>query len=119
MNLPRVLVTGSRNWTNRTIVENALIEQAKLLGPFVLVHGDARGADRIAASITKSAGSEFQVEAHPANWSLGKAAGVLRNQEMVELGAVVCLAFPLPESRGTWDMVRRCEAAGIRVVFWG
>jgi hypothetical protein len=29
--------------------------------------------------------------------------------------ARLCLAFPTPSSRGTWDMVRRATAAGIEV----
>lgn len=56
------------------------------------------------------------VEAHPADWrSCGRAAGLIRNQRMVDLGADLCLAFPLGESRGTWDCVARARKAGIEV----
>jgi hypothetical protein len=34
---------------------------------------------------------------------------------MVDLGADLCLAFPMPRSRGTWDCVRRAKKAGIVV----
>ena len=35
---------------------------------------------------------------------------------MVDLGADVCLAFPLGESRGTRDCMRRASEAGIPVI---
>ena len=54
----------------------------------------------------------------------GKRAGALRNQQMLEYllqaraighkGGV--LAYPDPASRGTWDMVNRAEAAGVKTV---
>lgn len=47
------------------------------------------------------------------------SAGGVRNQEMVNLGGyLVCLAFPLAGSRGTWDCVARARVAGIPVEFF-
>lgn len=46
-------------------------------------------------------------------------AGHARNQKMADAGAIACLAFPTPRSRGTWDMIRRAEAAGIVVYNFG
>lgn len=43
------------------------------------------------------------------------AAGPLRNQHTVDLGADKCIAAPTEGSRGTWDCVRRAKAAGIPV----
>lgn len=78
------------------------------------MHGGARGADTLASVEAKQWG--FNVEVHPADWrSHGKAAGHRRNAEMVKLGADVCLAFPLGESRGTRGCMRLAEAAGIPV----
>lgn len=59
-------------------------------------------------------------EAHPADWGrYGKGAGPIRNREMVDAGADLVLAFPLPgpksRSRGTWDCVGAAEAHGIPV----
>ena len=56
------------------------------------------------------------METHPADWSThGRAAGPIRNQQMVDRGADICLAFPTSSSIGTWDCVRRAKAAGIPV----
>lgn len=42
-------------------------------------------------------------------------AGPIRNQAMVDLGAHLVLAFPLPESRGTWQCVSAARSAGLVV----
>ena len=110
--MPRLLITGSRDWSDRRAIRWALL----LRGPGTVVHGAARGADRIAGQIGAELG--WPVEAHPADWRRGRGAGHLRNQAMVDLGADLCLAFPLPGSRGTWDCVRRANAADIPVVVW-
>lgn len=79
-----------------------------------LVHGKARGADQMAEAIAIELG--WDVEAHAAEWTkYGRAAGSLRNQAMVNAGADICLAFPLPSSIGTRDCIRRAEIAGIPV----
>ena len=80
-----------------------------------LVHGDARGADRMAEHIWSEVGEP--VEAHPADWEkYGRAAGPKRNQEMLDSGVDLVLAFP--GGRGTADMVKRARAAGkaVRVI---
>ena len=118
----RILVTGSRNWTDVRTVYRALTDhsaEAIRQGRRVLViAGDARGADALAAvwAVSHAVGGE----SHPADWEKhGKAAGPIRNQEMVDLGADICLAFPLGESRGTRDCMRRAEEAGIPVYNFG
>jgi len=120
----RVLVTGSRDWAARTTVWNALhSELVQFPDGIIVVHGAARGADDIAdrwAWGMRQAGWPVSAEAHPANWDrFGKRAGVVRNQEMVKLGADVCHAFPLGKSVGTRHCMARAMAAGIEVVNHG
>lgn len=121
----RVLVTGSRDWTSFA-VQVAMERLLELLAmtdrlPMVVVSGGGRGADALAFEWA----SQFQptlatTETHPADWELlGKAAGPLRNQEMVAAGADICLAFPLGESRGTRDCMERARKAGIPVLNFG
>ncbi len=81
------------------------------LGRFVLVHGGATGADDLAAQWAERFGIE--AEAHPAQWSIGRKAGPLRNAKMARLGAALCVAFP--GNDGTADMIRKAKAAGIPV----
>ena len=97
----RILVTGSRDWCDDRVIYEALKE--------------ARGGT-----------SHYQI--HPADWiRYGKAAGPIRNGEMVDLGADICLAFlgscsssgckqTRPHtSHGTTDCANYAESKGIPV----
>lgn len=113
----RILITGSRHHRDYGLVSEAIkeaISDCCLDECITVVEGSATGADRLARRYANSQG--FHVETHEAQWSsLGKRAGVIRNQKMVDLGADICLAFPLDDSRGTIDCVRRARKAGIEV----
>ncbi len=118
----RILVTGSRLWTDAAAIQDALATWIPAFGGVVtVVHGGARGADEIAARLAWTAfGPDVRPESWAADWHRwGRSAGVRRNAEMVAAGADVCLAFPLGESRGTRDCMRRAKAAGIKVVDLG
>ncbi|MBF6540764.1 DUF2493 domain-containing protein [Nocardia farcinica] len=130
----RLLVTGSRNWTDRQIIRDALARAWRDLqpGPIVLVHGAARGADTIASDIWTGGG--LPDEPHPAKWDQAcgptcthrrqrdsrvyhTCAGGIRNQLMVDLGADLVLGFPIGAGwSGTKDCLARARAAGIRDV---
>lgn len=125
MTTARLLVTGSRNFGSQGSSDIALMRTAlkdarrRLLDAgfdrITLVHGAARGADQLAASVGKSMG--FVLESHPAQWNVhGKAAGPIRNKEMVDLGADLVLAFPRGSSRGTRGCMALADKAGIEVI---
>lgn len=112
----RVLVTGSREWTDQAAIWQALADVVRQLPAdrdLVLVHGACpRGADEMAHQWACGYGGV--IEAHPANWvKHGKAAGFRRNAEMVNLGADICLAFIKDGSRGASHTADLAEKAGI------
>jgi SLOG family YspA-like protein len=110
----RVLVTGSRTWTDETLIRAVLaLAWRDAHGDMTVVHGDARaGADRIADQWAVDAG--VKVERHPSQWRLsGKRAGLVRNAEMVAAGADLCLAFIRDGSRGASHCAGLAKAAGI------
>lgn len=119
----RVLITGSREWRNPDAMRDALVAARREANgiPMVLICGGARGADSMAADFGDQA-YDCRVELHEADWNAkGKAAGFIRNQEMVDSGADLCLAFfsVEAENRGTMDCVKRAVKAGIEVwSFW-
>jgi hypothetical protein len=114
----RVLVTGSRDWRKRRTIYGALsrIVTSVRQGRLVVIHGACpTGADAIADEWAKVVWAA-DPEPHPADWKqYGKAAGPIRNQAMVDLGADICLAFIRNGSRGTKDCADRAEKAGIPV----
>lgn len=120
----RVLVTGSRNWQHADVIYSALEAEhasARSRGErLTVVHGLCpQGADAMAddwARYGTSFGFGVERETHRAEWEkYGKPAGFIRNQEMVDLGADVCLAFCRDDSSGTMDCVNRAAKAGIPV----
>lgn len=117
-------MTGSRAWRDEDAVRKALndvsLRAARVGDTLTVIHGACpTGADAFAADWCRQFTNGHVVEErHPAQWSEhGKAAGPIRNQEMVNAGADVVLAFPATHvpSRGTEDAVRRALKAGIPV----
>lgn len=108
----RVLVTGSRTWTDTATIRDALAGQWGD-GTAVLVTGACpRGADRFAEQCWTAWGG--RVERHPADWDRhGRSAGYRRNAAMVNRGADVCLAFVHGEARGTRHAADLAARAGI------
>ena len=108
----RVLVTGSRGWTD----ENAIHERlARLPEGTTIIHGRAeRGADKIADAHAIQLG--FDVVRYRANWDrLGKRAGVIRNLEMLDTNPDLVLAFWDGSSRGTRLCIEAARERGIPV----
>jgi len=119
----RVLVTGSRDWPD---VEQVRLElDTELLNAvdsgddvLTVVHGNCpTGADYQAGMWAKeriAQGYPVEIEHHPADWDqFGKRAGFIRNAEMVDLGANVCLAFIYNGSNGASHTRDLAKKAGI------
>lgn len=132
----RILVTGPRIWTNEEIVYDALTDTFNLclrygstitFEPKVVVHGGAKGLDLIVDSIAKEKG--WATELHYPNYGKypPRLAPLMRNQEMVDSGINVCLAFlmecPVANCKrerphythGTADCMARAMKAGVPV----
>ena len=92
----RLLITGSRDWSDEEAVRFEIAGMTMLHPGLVIVHGACpKGADLFAAKAAADIG--VRQEPHPADWQRdGKRAGFIRNQAMVDLGADVCLAFVMP-----------------------
>jgi len=114
-----VIVTGSRDLTDPKKVWDELGLLVIKQGSLLVRHGDCpTGADRFASIWCANFYRDHDIYEikHPADWDkYGKAAGPRRNREMAQAGADLCLAFPLGESRGTWNCVNECKKAGIPV----
>lgn len=85
-----------------------------------VVHGDCpTGADYFADQWARDNDFGDFIEAHPALWeTYGRSAGPRRNQNMVNSGVEMCLAFIKNESRGATDCLDRAIVAHIPTKVW-
>lgn len=98
----RVLVCGSRSWDDPDEIRKVL---ERLPRESVVVHGGARGADRMADTIARSLG--LQVEEYKADWGRhGRAAGFVRNRLMIDTKPDLVVAFWDGRSTGTEHTLR-------------
>lgn len=112
----RIIVCGSRTFSDLGRAREVLSFWLTDPDDTIVVHGDARGADRTAALVAKRLG--YELEAYPANWNdEGRSAGYKRNERMAKLpGVTMCIAFWDGESRGTKHMIDIAKKHEIPVV---
>lgn len=117
----RVQITGDRDWSDYLTIEKALRAVLDDDDPqtVIVVHGAARGADSIAGEVATELGCK--VEVFPADWKkYGRAAGPIRNTEMLDSGPDVVLAFhdDLKSSKGTKNCVEQALKRNIPVLYF-
>lgn len=119
----KVVVTGGRNYWGRQNVFNALNEINHGNRITILAHGactdrDTRefcGADRWANEWgVANAFRKVAIERFPADWSLGRKAGPIRNRQMLET-VEPDLVVAFPGGAGTESCCGIAVEMGIRV----
>lgn len=121
MNQYKALVCGDREWTDEFKMRRRLEALAREshthpIARWEIIHGDCRGADRLADRVARLLG--LTVRPFPADWEkYGKAAGPIRNREMLDTNPDLVIAFHprLARSRGTYDTVMEANRRGIPV----
>lgn len=107
------LVCGGRSYWNTERVWLTLDALRASYGIMGIIHGAAPGADTLAMRWASSRG--VPQLAFAADWSQGRKAGPERNARMLREGKPG-LVIAFPGGRGTENMVRQAEAAGVRVI---
>lgn len=113
----KLLVCGGREYGDKEHLHeflDALIEyEGNQHAGLLIIHGDARGADRLAHGWAVERG--YQPVRVPALWDThGNRAGAIRNANMLLLDPQLVVAFP--GGAGTAHMVRIAKAKKIKVV---
>lgn len=112
-----VLVSGKRDFTDyekfKRVMDRAL---SHIEEDITIVEGGARGTDFLAKTYATEKG--YSLKEFPADWDkYGKAAGPMRNMEMVKFLEKMPhkegIFFWDWKSRGTMDCLRKAEKAGI------
>ena len=105
-----IIIAGSRDFNDYNVVKKAVREfllSKNTTDKPTIICGMARGADMVGYTLAKKCG--LPLEKFPADWSIGKKAGYIRNKQMAEYasdnGNGVLLAFWDGESKGTKSMI--------------
>jgi hypothetical protein len=110
----RVLVCGGRSYDDAHHVYAVLDALHKKKPIHIIIHGAARGADTIADHWAAS--RKVSVMRFPAAWDrLGKAAGAVRNAEMLQIGRPD-LVVAFPGGKGTAHMKALAKANRVEVL---
>jgi YspA, cpYpsA-related SLOG family len=116
----KVCFVGSRNWHDKDKIREVMLkykDEAEAKGEILtIVSGGARGADSLSVEVAKELDCNTMV--YHANWARwGKAAGPIRNAEMIEDSeAVALVAFKKGEkSVGTDHAIEHATKLGIKV----
>jgi hypothetical protein len=111
----KVLVTGSRDWDDRSLLFSTLDGYRSTIDE--IIEGCARGADQMAEEWARL--HHVSLHHFPADWKrIGRAAGPVRNREMLAHHPDLVIAFhhDLESSKGTADMVRIAKLSGVDVI---
>jgi YspA, cpYpsA-related SLOG family len=110
--MTRVLVTGGRNYKDRTTLVSTLDGIHTAMPITMLLLGGAPGADFMAWGWASD--NDVPVTVIRADWEkYGKRAGPIRNAALLNEGPDFILAFP--GGRGTADCCRQARDRGIPV----
>ena len=114
--MTRMIVAGCRTFQDYALLCAHLDRiTAEIPGRIELISGHAPGADTLGERYARE--HKMRLRVFPARWDLyGKAAGVLRNQQMIDYAlkkSAIAVFFWDGSSRGTRDAIRRALKAGI------
>ena len=102
-------VVGGRDYADYDNFKRIITEYVGEIGtPSTIISGGAKGVDTMAKLWTKENNIEL-IEFKP-DWAThGKAAGILRNTDIIEASSHV-LALPTKKSIGTHDSIRKAKS---------
>lgn len=110
----KVIIAGSRDITNYSLVEKAVQESDFTITE--VVSGCCRGVDQLGEQWATE--HSVSVARFPANWSVHyKAAGPIRNKEMAEY-ADALIALWDGQSKGTKNMIDTAKKLGLKVFIY-
>lgn len=107
----RVLVTGGRDYTDKSRIFSVLATVHAKHGVTAVIHGGARGADRLSGEWARL--RRIPQVIYEADWDKHKkGAGFIRNAEMLSEGQPdCCVAFP--GGKGTAHMLGLMRKSGL------
>jgi len=106
----KTIIAGSREITDIDIVVDAI--EASKFKITEVVSGAARGVDTIA--IMYAFAAEIPLKKFPADWSIGRSAGFIRNEQMAQY-AEALIAIWNGSSPGTAHMIKMAQKYKLKI----
>lgn len=106
----KTIIAGSRDGIHYEDIEDAV--KASHFEITRVICGMARGADMHGKEWAKTNG--IPVDKFPADWRIGRYAGFLRNQEMVDITDTLILVWDR-KSKGAADTLKRAKKKGLKI----
>jgi hypothetical protein len=110
--MKKVIVAGSRGIVNFSFVEDILQKNIKDKD-VEIVSGMARGVDSLAVIYAKK--YNLSLKKFPADWSIGKQAGHIRNAEMANYADMLILIWD-GKSSGSKSMLNIAKRKNFEIV---
>lgn len=115
----KVIIAGSRSFRNYNLMVEKLVyyfvRRELLPHDIEVISGTADGADELGELFATKAGCKLT--RMPADWSIGRQAGYIRNAEMADYAGEdgVCFIFWDGESKGSMHMAKIARKKGLEV----
>lgn len=110
----KCIIAGSRSIIDYNFIKNILNKCPWIKEITEVVSGTANGVDKLGERWAKE--NNIQVKQFPADWSKGKSAGYLRNEEMAKY-ADAAIIIHREGSRGTQHMKDLADQYGLKVYY--
>jgi len=100
----KVVIVGSRSITSYELVEQAVQKSGFIIDE--VVSGTALGVDQLGEQYAHQ--HDLPIRRFPADWSLGRSAGMRRNRQMAEYADAVIVLWD-GKSPGSANMIRTAK----------
>ena len=108
----KVIIAGSRGFDDYEMLCKVCDHMLSRQTEIEIVSGAARGADLLGERYAKERG--MFVKKFPADWSIGKSAGFIRNSQMADYSdALIC--FWDGESKGSKHIINLAKEKNLKI----
>ena len=109
----KLIVAGSRNFNNYDFLKEKLDYLLMNINDEIeIVSGRAKGADLFGEAYAKERG--YKIAKFPADWTIGKTAGFIRNEDMAKYSNA-CVVFSVNNSSGSKHMIKMSEKYNLKL----
>jgi len=106
----KLAIIGGRTFVDYALMCKSIDTFCKDQKVTLVISGGAKGADTLAEKWALEHNIDTLIL--KPDWTIGKRAGLERNTDIVN-EATHLIAFVMPESKGTWDSIKKAREKGI------